>query len=712
MCTRIDAVFSESEIQTLLSLPEVLAAKERLVTSGRGIEYFSVEVSSSIQSIVLEKLGLDLFSVSTVPMRWIRGDTPPHADTGVRDFEHTYLIYLTNSEGAFILDGCSYPITEGTGYVFSEGLRHETVGTGTEPRLLLGPMSEEGFSVGVGIDAPGGTTIYIRQVGSTIRYSPDPNTLDGTILNSWPVTVNNTNTSAGLLSIEFVTDITFQTDINQYFVCGSEYLQFGSQSLNVDGTRPIVTIDGITNYPGFIKNGDGSNTGLSYIYVFNLTIQAINGSSLASEGGWVGQAYFGKGVTYNYIVNCTSDGDISNDGGGIVGSYAGSEPGAILKVEGCSSSGIVGVGSGGIVGSYAATNEGTVICSSCFSTGAMTDNAGGILGAYAGSTAGSAAANDCYSTGLILNTGGGIGGLGCGDNGGSCAIEGCYSTGNILDAGGIVGGSTNSTSILNCYTTGDLVGSSGGLITADSTPTVTNCYTSGNTGISSGFILGGDNTVPVSCYAESFYSSSGWNSTNATTVLQGFPAPVVGDRWVETIPNTPFELVSMGYTPYTVQIIGISFGVANIIRTYDISVTAGSITASAIVSGKSYTLLQISDGDPGSYETITIDSTTGVITTTSATAPGSYILYLRNTGSYNITQYYLTVTEAGVVISGGAEEQTSCCEKELHLSNTIDYTIRNHFKEGNTLIGSTAIRRGPTFYGALYNKKMAYSAKW
>ena len=88
------------------------------------------------------------------------------------------------------------------------------------------------------------------------------------------------------------------------------------------------------------------------------------------------------------------------------------------------------------------------------------------------------------------------------------------------------------------------------------------------------------------------------------------------------------------------------------------------------------------------------------------------MLYLRNTGSYNSTVYTLTVTEAGVVISGGAEEQTSCCEKELHLSNTTDYTTRNHFKEGNTLIGSTAIRRGPTFYGALYNKKMAYSAKW
>jgi hypothetical protein len=58
------------------------------------------------------------------------------------------LIYLTNSEGSFTLEDTSYPITENTGFVFSEGLEHMTQGTGSEPRLLVGPMNEFAQPVG------------------------------------------------------------------------------------------------------------------------------------------------------------------------------------------------------------------------------------------------------------------------------------------------------------------------------------------------------------------------------------------------------------------------------------------------------------------------------------------------------------------------------------------------------------------------------------
>ncbi len=57
-------------------------------------------------------------------------------------------MYLNNSEGTLIVDKESYPISQGTGYVFQEGLDHETKNTGMIPRLLLGPMNELGLVVG------------------------------------------------------------------------------------------------------------------------------------------------------------------------------------------------------------------------------------------------------------------------------------------------------------------------------------------------------------------------------------------------------------------------------------------------------------------------------------------------------------------------------------------------------------------------------------
>jgi hypothetical protein len=85
---------------------------------------------------------------SDVPMRWIQGDTPAHVDSGHSAFEQTHLVYLTDSEGEFVVGDASYPITRGAAFTFQHGIRHETRRTGTEPRLLIGPMSEQGFPVG------------------------------------------------------------------------------------------------------------------------------------------------------------------------------------------------------------------------------------------------------------------------------------------------------------------------------------------------------------------------------------------------------------------------------------------------------------------------------------------------------------------------------------------------------------------------------------
>lgn len=156
-------VLTQEDIEYLNILPEVLEAKAKLSTTA--VQYFKITLTETIRSALVNKLGLNLSNVTHIPMRWIKGDTAPHIDRGASEFENTYLVYLTNSEGNFILDNTSYPITENSGFVFSEGLQHMTQGTGSAPRLLLGPMNEFAQPVG------GGGIIYYANYANAIAQT-------------------------------------------------------------------------------------------------------------------------------------------------------------------------------------------------------------------------------------------------------------------------------------------------------------------------------------------------------------------------------------------------------------------------------------------------------------------------------------------------------------------------------------------------------------
>jgi hypothetical protein len=140
-------VLTQDQLEAICALPEVVEARRRL-DSGAPFAYFSIRLDDSIKHTLRTKLGVDLSTVSAIPMRWIRGDTAPHIDRGSGDFSTTYLLYLKNGSGEFLVDGDTYTITDNSAFVFQEGLSHETLHTGSEPRLLLGPMSEQGFAVG------------------------------------------------------------------------------------------------------------------------------------------------------------------------------------------------------------------------------------------------------------------------------------------------------------------------------------------------------------------------------------------------------------------------------------------------------------------------------------------------------------------------------------------------------------------------------------
>lgn len=626
--TRIDNILSQSEINYILSQEATQTAKTGLVS---GKQDFTLELPAEIRGKLSSVMGqgLNLTTNPTVPFRWIKGDTPPHTDHAPQEFTNTYLVYLTSSPGQLVIAGTEYPIQAGTGYVFNEGLTHETIGTAgdSEPRLLLGPMNEHGQPVGgiLTLYYPGGTVIYVREELGNIEYSLDQI--------SWPsfnstAYVKNINISTGLLYIEFITDITIQ-DGNSLFICESTHIQFGTRSLKNDGSRPIITID-VDNHNGILQNGYSSGPGFNHVYVYNLVVDAT-GRTANDSAGWLCQEYFGNGATNNYIINCSVIGGTLPGGsygaGGIVGGYAGSGAGAELYIINCSSNSELGQKDGGIAGEYAGANGGKVVCSGCWHTGLIGNFAGGIFGDYAGDS-GRAEAYKCYSTGPIGETitgnAGGIFGRFAGNNGVAIA-ENCYSRGLIrTDGGGIFGigagsdgGSANAT---NCYSVGAIATPGNGIYgTGKASGTATNCYAGGGT----------------------------WVDAVANSLLAP-PSPTSSDPvktiWVYRGLNTPYELNGIGYTPYTATII-LNTSPITLKTTFAATIPKGTATATGLVSGVNYEILEKNGGDSGSYATITINATTGAISTTTSTANGVYTLYIRNTGSYNITEFELTVED-------------------------------------------------------------------
>jgi hypothetical protein len=147
MASTFPNVFSSEELEWILRLPEVAAAREQVETTTK--VYFTIPLTETIRTALSTRFNLSLpETVSEIPMRWIKGDTAGHADVGRSKFQYTSLVYLTSSDGSLIVGDSEYPIEANTGCRFSEGIPHETIGTGTTPRLLLGPMNEFAEPVG------------------------------------------------------------------------------------------------------------------------------------------------------------------------------------------------------------------------------------------------------------------------------------------------------------------------------------------------------------------------------------------------------------------------------------------------------------------------------------------------------------------------------------------------------------------------------------
>jgi hypothetical protein len=512
--------------------------------------------------------------------------------------------------------------------------------------------------------------IYIQQSGSNIIYKINDSSF--TTINTFPVTIINTNTSFNL-KVYFTENITISTN-TRYFICGSNNIQFGKESLESNGSVIIFTINTGSTYSGLIQNGTSTSNGFDNIKIFNIGVISST-TSLTSLNGWIAQQFFSKGVlsNTNYIMNCYSTGAISGQSGGIVGANSIDNDG-ILNIIGCYSEGQIGSGTatsaGGIIGALSnSAGSGILNIQECYSTGIIAGSfCGGIIGRYAGFNGNTVNINNCYSTGTLSGTSsGGIFGGNAGDtsssSGGAFAIN-CYSTGNLTigSVGGIFGNFAGNNSGIaratNCYTLGNISGTNTGGIFGNNnsaTALAINCYTSGtaNSGATKNGIYAGsssDNSKGSGNYSEANSNLSGWNTTNVLTTLTGTPSSgtsySVGTTWsnVSNTLNTPFELSDFGFNPYSLNNITQSGTTYSLNKLFSQKLLAGKNSKSSVLSGNTFLILSINDLSPSNFEFISINSSNGIISTNNNSLNGVYNIVIRNFNiQYDITNFVLTL---------------------------------------------------------------------
>jgi len=231
-------VLSNEEINYLTNLSEVLADKTSLDATSSGMVYFSVPATDSIRTTLQSQFGLHLSEGSSIPMRWIKGDISPHVDVGSSNFQNTYLLYLNDSPGELIIGSESYPIQANTGFVFNEGISHETKDTENVPRLLLGPMNELAEPVG------GPVTFYYPSENDALNNTNlitsygSYNIASVSGYNSWRIASNSTGSSPQ--NVIYTNGSVLNSD-------GSYYL-YPSAPCFLEGSTILCEIDGVEKY--------------------------------------------------------------------------------------------------------------------------------------------------------------------------------------------------------------------------------------------------------------------------------------------------------------------------------------------------------------------------------------------------------------------------------------------------------------------------------
>lgn len=204
---------------------------------------FTCPLSAEIKAAIHTALGLDLSGVDEVPMRWVQGDTGSHIDVSQGTFEHTYLIYVSSSEGEFVLGDQSYPIVQGAGIRFHEGISHHTVNTGSEHRLIIGPMNERGQPVGTSMTYFGSESDALSYT-NPIGYGGSWTVASINGITSWRLASNSSGSSSQ--SVTYYVGDTLNPDGSYYLYPNAPCLLEGSTVLClINGADQEIPIEQI-----------------------------------------------------------------------------------------------------------------------------------------------------------------------------------------------------------------------------------------------------------------------------------------------------------------------------------------------------------------------------------------------------------------------------------------------------------------------------------
>lgn len=240
-------LFSNEDIQYLIQLPEVISAKNSLGVSSNNVVYFTIPITETIRNTLQNNLGIDLSKINEIPMRWVVGNTPSHTDIGSSKFKATYLVYINENHGDFVINNESYPITANTAFVFNENIIHETQNTGIVPRLLLGPMNEYAQPVGIipitYFSNEADALSYTNSLGGSYSYTVGSAGFGvppfGGYTN-WKIASNSTGSSSQ--SIIYPDGAELNSDGGGY------YYMYPAMPCFLEGTQVLSLIDGIEKY--------------------------------------------------------------------------------------------------------------------------------------------------------------------------------------------------------------------------------------------------------------------------------------------------------------------------------------------------------------------------------------------------------------------------------------------------------------------------------
>ena len=169
----IENVLDDNDIESLLTNETILEYKKQLEQNN--IVKFYFPVKTEIINKINNSFSCHLES-NEIPFKWVKGDTPPHTDTCVEgNHFNTHLVYLTDNAGKLKIKDNEYNITKGCGYIFNEGLIHETINTDERFKLILGPFNTRGDMIGPPDDSDTLISLFVKISSGTLSPEFDMN---------------------------------------------------------------------------------------------------------------------------------------------------------------------------------------------------------------------------------------------------------------------------------------------------------------------------------------------------------------------------------------------------------------------------------------------------------------------------------------------------------------------------------------------------------